>query len=191
MVATTERKKVRYFDKETKKLAWAYPEDLPDYAVEATADEPVADEKVNDYSEQIEQWLSELRTAVEDIRVSRDSQQRFNARNRAEQYKMAVDIYRAAEFIPAVATQFGSYRADFHFRVPPKLEEYDDISPLRRGTAHRYITADPVEIAYLRTISDYEEVPVGHVYSRGEGKRDGLWVDLEFYERQRQAGQAV
>lgn len=191
MTATAERKKIRYHDKDTNKFAWAYREDLPDY-VDLSEPAPTLPEgQANDYSQQIEQWLAELRTAVEDIRVSRDSQQRFNARNRAEQYKMAVDIYRAAEFVPAVATQFGSYRADFHFRVPPKLEEYDDISPLRRGTAHRYITADPVEIAYLRTISDYEEVPVGSVYSRGVGQRDGIWVTLEMYERQKAVGQAV
>lgn len=210
-MVTAERKKVRYHNTETKTFAWANREDLPEYAFEqpdvqkqlaskpisqpdgedVVLDEPRDSGKINDYSADIEQWRTELRLAVGDMRAGRDAQQRFIARNRAEQYKMAIDIYTAAEYIPAVNTQFGSYRSDFHFRVPPRLEEYDDISPLKRGTAHRYITSDPVEIAYLRTLDEFEEVPVGHVYSRGEGKRDGIWVPLDTYLKQKAIGQAV
>jgi hypothetical protein len=152
---------------------------------------PATPSKPNDYSADIEQWRAELRTAVEDIRAARDPQQSFRARNRAEQYKLAIDIYTAAELIPATMTQFGSYRETFHFRVPPRLDEYADLSPLRHGIAHRYLTSDPVEIAYLRTLSDYTEVPVGTVYSRAVGGRDGIWVPFEVYEQQKKIGQAA
>lgn len=202
MTATAAAKKIRYHNKDTNTFAWEFPDELPEYALEQEgvqkqlgrasslpADAPA--EKVNDYSADIDHWREELRTALDDLRAARDTGQRINARDRAEQYKLAIDVYTAAEMTPAVVTQFGCYRADFMFRVPPRLEEYQEMSPTRYGSAHRYITADPVEIAYLRTIADYEEVPVGSVYSRAPGQREGLWETLEKYERQKSIGQAV
>ncbi|MDQ3275462.1 MAG: hypothetical protein M3Q39_10650 [Actinomycetota bacterium] len=200
MTATMARKKVRYFSKETNKLAWDYPENLPEYArvaaevvaeTIAELDAIMGPEKANDYSDLIEQFRDELRLAVGDRRAARDNDARVNALARAEKFKEAIDIYTAAESVPAQMTQFGSYRNTFHFRVPPRTEEYDDLCPLRKATAHRYLTADPVEIAYLRTIDEYEEVPIGFVYSRPPGGRDGIWVPLAIYEQQRKINQAV
>jgi hypothetical protein len=204
VTATVTAKKIRYHNRDTSTFAWEYADNLPDYALEQdgvkkqlgrlrldTADDAP---KINDYSADIQQWRDELRTAVADKRAARDPRSHQEADYRIDQYVRAIDLYTAAEMIPAVATQFGSYRADFTFRVHPALDEYQDMSPRRYGNSHRYVTADPVEIAFLRMHAgeyEFEEVPVGHIYSRGDGKRDGLWVPLEFYEQQRATGQAV
>lgn len=196
-------KKVRYRELESGTFKWAERDALPDYALEQEAvkkqigqilrEEPDVP-KINDYSNDIEQWRDELRRAVIDKRAARDNKSHQEADYRIDQFVRAIDLYTAAEMIPAAATQFGSYRADFTFRVHPALDEYEDMSPRRYGANHRYVTADPVEIAFLRQHAgeyEFEEVPVGHVYSRGEGKRDGLWVPYDFYEKQVAAGQAV
>jgi hypothetical protein len=190
MTATVTAKKIRYHNRDTSTFAWEYADNLPEYALEQEGVKKqlgrlrlvAADvaEKINDYSNDIEQWRDELRQAVVDKRAARDPKSHMEADYRIDQYVRAIDLYTAAEMIPAVATQFGSYRADFTFR--------------RYGNSHRYVTADPVEIAFLRMHAgeyEFEEVPVGHIYSRGEGKRDGLWVPYEFYEQQRATGQAV
>ena len=219
MVATATEKKVRYLNADTRKIAWAFPADLPDYAMEqasvkkqlglvepepeplaiedvAGSVEPLAPSHLNDYTDFIEQFRDELRTAAGDLRVARDEMGRINARSRAEQFRLAIDVYTAAQDIPEKVVQFGAYADQWHFRVPPRIPEFDDISPLRRAVNHRYVTSDPVEIAYLRMLkqkglmSDLVEVPVGHVYSRPPGGRDGIWVSLDTYEQQKKIGQA-
>jgi hypothetical protein len=192
MTATVERKKVRYFNRETKQLAWAYPDELPEYAREAAP----AD-KVNDYSAEIEAFQDELRTAIADRRATRDEAGRTEALARSEQFKLAIDVYREAEMIPAEPIQFGAYADTWSFRLPPRTPEYIAENPRQQALFNRYVTSNPIEIAYLRrlireqTIDGLRETPLNWYYARGVGQRDGEWLDPDTYERLRKNGTVV
>lgn len=197
MSATLERKKVRYFNKDTNKLAWAYPDELPDYATEHIEESVTDTGAINDYSDQIERFRDELRTAIADRRAARDDAGRTEALQRAEQFRLAIDVYTEAQSIEAKPVQFGAYAESWSFRLPPRIPEYAMENPRQTALFNRYVTDDPVQIAYLRrlirenAIDGLQETNLNDYYARGIGQRDGEWIDAATYERLRGRGAVV
>jgi hypothetical protein len=169
VVATAERKKVRYHDKDTNKFAWAYPEDLPDYVREATetADPvAVADSKPRDYSDLIDTYLYQIREARETLRRSAGNKRAEDeCTMKIDQFGAAIENAKAAEQITDEAANFVSLGGEFSFRLPPKVAgEYT--TETRRSMSRCYLATDPLEIAWLRRMATG-----GHVQEVGLTKR--------------------
>lgn len=159
------------------------------FAVEETAGVP--SESYPDYGTLLENLTRDLAVAQEDERAARSESHRMLAAIRVEQFRLAIRNAEAAQRIPAqwqdgqwvaAAVQFDMDGRSGTVRIPPALDEFKHVFPAIRYRDWRWITTNPLEIAWLRS-QGRSEVPLGHVYARPkEGVGDGMWVSQQQFD---------
>lgn len=125
-------------------------------AVKATAEREV----LNDYASEMEDLEIRVEALRNEMRYSPSPDVRSKAESSLEQLLMAIEVYKRAQWTKAEMRQFGSKKSpNWATRVPPMLEEYADKRNKIQAYDYRYMTNDPVEIAWLRFQCENEIVP--------------------------------
>lgn len=147
------------------------PEVQPEVQLPPELIGPRADEYVL-RPERLEPLVQEFRAmhnaALEHGRFLQDEKATLRHAIHLEQYRLAVENLRKAQAIPVNAagqaqmTQFGTWESKaWRFHVPPggvpSQERVEDW--LIVGDNYRYMTSNPVHIAYLRTLVERRSVP--------------------------------
>jgi hypothetical protein len=154
-------------DEERKYLRLRYPGLAPA--------EPEAD--AGRYDSLREQFEALLHEARQMRAAARDVKQTYRAEARIDQLTRGLKVLDLAEEIPlgGPVRQFGDRgsRSATTF-VPPAIDEFSFYEPIRFRN-HRYLTENPIEIAFLR-MAGFEEVPLGQTGWQA-GTKDRAWVD--------------
>lgn len=151
-----------------------------------TSPQPAAATGFADYSG----FIAELEQKIEDARTSQRSspEPRFVAIQsmRIDQLRLGIENAKEAQTIPATRNEDGSWSTPemhqfgcasriWNTRVAPALEDYEGRLRHIRGQDFRYVTDNPIEIAWLRrlvrnhALEGMAEVPVGYAYARPVG----------------------
>lgn len=163
----------------------------------ATVDAPVKDPVM----ERVERRLGRLREMLATKQQERvhahTTEQARKCDIEAEQFADAISIYEEALSIPAVLTQFGSYKsAQWSTAIPPGLDEFRDMpGRVIQANYYRVQTSDPVAIATLRRLAKQggldgtlTEMEVGLMPFIGPNGRFSRWGSAADYTSDKAAG---